>query len=196
MRSILYLHGFHSSPMSEKATIFKRFVQEHHSDIEVIAPQLAVHPQPAIAQITDLVEQHKESLIGVVGSSLGGYLSTYLHNEFNLPAVVINPAVKPFELLSAYLGKQVQPVTGEEYELAEHHMMELKTAYQSTVRVPDKVWLLQQEKDEVLDFQQALDHYQGCKVTFELGGNHAFVGFDRFPAQIVEFLVTHSFSSQ
>jgi hypothetical protein len=128
--------------------------------------------------------------MGVVGSSLGGFLSTFLHNNFDLPVVVVNPAVRPFELLSDYLGPQVHPITNQAYRLEERHMEALKSMYQDDIRNTDSVWLLQQEGDEVLDYRQALEKYQGCKITFESGGSHAFDDFDQHLPNIVEFLLS------
>ena len=190
MQYILYLHGFHSSPLSQKATEFKRYVDTLEG-IDVIAPQLPVYPEQAAQLVTQIMQDLHGQIIGVVGSSLGGFLSTYIHNEFGIPAVVINPAVRPFELLSSYLGPQTQPITGENYVLETHHMLELKALYQPQIAKPQAVWLLQQEGDEVLDYRQALEHYQFCKQTVEPNGNHAFERFQRFPAQIVEFIFEH-----
>lgn len=185
MQKILYLHGFHSSPNSEKTTIFTNYVNQYCPEIEVIAPQLPCKPDQVVTVLDKLVETHRFD--GVIGSSLGGYLATYLHNKLSIPAVVINPAVKPFELLSDYIGEQTHPITGEVYTLNESDMHELKRLYQNELKQPKLIWLLQQEKDEVLDYRQALDRYRDCKVTFELGGNHSFEGFDRFVTQIIEF---------
>lgn len=188
MRYILYLHGFHSSPNSQKAVMFKQVVEQHFVDITVLVPQIKVLPDDAIVQINAIMGSYKDDIIGIVGSSLGGYFATYLHNKFNKPIVVINPAVKPFELLNDYLGEQIQPITGEVYSLGESDMMRFKSLYQPHFDKPEWVWLLQQEKDEVLDYRQALERYQGCKVTFELGGSHGFDQFERYPLQLVEFL--------
>ena len=189
MASILYLHGFHSSPQSQKSLLFKQQLTQSHPNIQLIAPQLPAIPEQAVTLITDLVEQHKQDLIGVVGSSLGGYFATYLHNQYRLPIVVVNPAVRPFELLIDYLGWQVHPITGEKYQLKLEYMDTLKRLYAEEVAEPDKVWLLQQEEDEVLDYRQALKHYSQCKIHFESGGSHEFEGFERFPSAIVDFLL-------
>ncbi len=185
MHNVLYLHGFHSSPSSAKITIFQEYINQHCKHINLIAPQLPCKPK----QVLDLLEQllEKYEFSAVIGSSLGGYLATFIHNKVNIPAVVINPAVKPFELLHDYLGEQIHPITGQQYELTEQDMVDLKSLYQAQIKTPKKVWLLQQEKDEVLDHREALERYKDCNITFELGGDHSFVGFDRFVAQIVEF---------
>ena len=189
MQKILYLHGFHSSPYSEKALIFKRAVEESSLELDLIAPQLPVYPGDAIGMLHDIWHQHGADLIGVVGSSLGGYLATYLHNEFSLPIVVVNPAVRPFDLLADYLGPQVQPITNQAYELRDLHMTQLKKIYAPRVKLPDRVWLLQQEGDEVLDFRQAVEHYTDCKISLEPNGNHGFEKFERFGVEIIEFLL-------
>ena len=96
--AILYLHGFNSSPKSEKANETLAYFQAHHPDILVLVPQLSVYPLEAIEQIKTLVAEHQANLAGVIGSSLGGYLATWVAETYGIKAVLINPAVKPFEL--------------------------------------------------------------------------------------------------
>ena len=53
---------------------------------------------------------------------------------------------------------------------------------------PERLWILQQQEDEVLDYRKALTEYQFARLSLECGGNHAFTGFERYPAQIIHFL--------
>ena len=186
---LLYIHGFNSSPFSHKAQVMVQYCKENRPDIKVIVPRLPSYPQEAVEFLIYLIEKHKtEFTIGLVGSSLGGYLSTWLSEQYGYKAVLINPAVKPYELLADYLGKQTNPYTGEGYFLESHHMIELQDLLVKTVTTPESLWLLQQEGDEVLDYRQAVEKYLNCKQTIEKEGDHSFIGFERFPEKIIQFL--------
>ncbi len=186
---LLYIHGFNSSPLSMKASLMREYCQQHRPDIKVVVPQLPCFPQQAAQMLLDIIEQHKEEYrIGLVGSSLGGFMSTWLNSKFGFNAVLVNPAVKPYELLVDYLGEQTNPYTDETYTLEACHIDELKALDVQSITSPESFWLLQQTDDEVLDFRQAVDKFAQAKQTVEQGGDHSFVGFERYPAKIIEFL--------
>ncbi|EKT60062.1 esterase YqiA [Providencia sneebia] len=188
MSTLLYIHGFNSSPLSEKANTLKLWLAEHHPDIKMIVPQLPNYPEPAAKMLEDIILQHQDSPIGLVGSSLGGYFSIWFSQRFNLPAVVVNPAIRPFELLQNFLGENTNPYTHETYFLEPKHIDELKNFYCEKVKYPELIWLLQQMGDEVLDYRQAVTHLAECKQTVEPQGNHAFVGFENYLPEIIRFL--------
>jgi predicted esterase YcpF (UPF0227 family) len=186
---LLYIHGFNSSPLSMKANLMREYCQQHRPDIKVIIPQLPCFPQLAAQLLLDIVEQYQNDYrIGLVGSSLGGFMSTWLNSQFGFKAVVVNPAVKPYELLVDYLGEQTNPYTNETYTLETCHIDELKALDVQSIASPDAFWLLQQTEDEVLDYRQAVNKFAQSKQTVEQGGDHSFVGFERYPAKIIEFL--------
>ncbi|MDK9759894.1 esterase YqiA [Vibrio sp. D173a] len=186
---LLYIHGFNSSSRSHKANVMAEYCAEHRPDIKVLVPQLPSFPAMAAAHLKDVVEQHKDQYqIALVGSSLGGYLSTWLNAHYGFKAAVVNPAVKPYELLSEYLGEQVNPYTNEHYVLEQKHIEELKALDVASISQPSDFWLLQQTEDEVLDYRQAVTKFQGAKQTVEEGGDHSFVDFERYPQKIIEFL--------
>ncbi|TOO00866.1 esterase YqiA, partial [Vibrio parahaemolyticus] len=174
---LLYIHGFNSSPLSMKANLMREYCAQHRPDIKVIVPQLPCFPEQAAQLLLDIVEQYKDDYnIGLVGSSLGGYMSTWLNAKYGFKAVVVNPAVKPYELLVDYLGEQTNPYTHETYTLEVCHIDELKALDVQSIASPNSFWLLQQTEDEVLDYLQAVDKFAKAKQTVEQGGDHSFVG--------------------
>ncbi|NNN45860.1 MULTISPECIES: esterase YqiA [unclassified Vibrio] len=186
---LLYIHGFNSSPQSHKAQVMLRYCAEHRPDIKVVVPKLPPFPQQAADLLLQMVAAYqKQYRIGLVGSSLGGYLATWLNAQFSCPAVLVNPAVRPYELLADFLGEQQNPYTGERYVLDHSHIKELKALDIPVIHNLDQFWLLQQMGDEVLDYRQAVAKYQHARQTVEPNGNHSFVDFERYPQQIIQFL--------
>lgn len=186
---LLYIHGFNSSPLSHKANVMKGYCDTYRPDIKVVIPQLPCFPEQAAQTLLELIEQyHSDYQIGLVGSSLGGYMSTWLNSRFGFKAVLVNPAVKPYELLLDYLGEQENPYTHERYTLEHRHIDELKALDVETLNNPSDFWLLQQTEDEVLDYRQAVAKFALSKQTVEQGGDHSFIDFERYPQPIIEFL--------
>lgn len=172
-----------------KANLMKAYCEEHRADIKVVIPQMPCFPEQAKQLLIELIEEYKNDYrIGLVGSSLGGFMSTWLNHLYGFPAVVVNPAVRPYELLQDYLGEQTNPYTNHTYILEQQHVEQLKALDVSTLSNPSDFWLLQQEDDEVLDFRQAVTKFSQSKQTVEKGGDHSFVGFERYPEQIIAFL--------
>ena len=153
-----------------------------------MCPQLDNYPANAIEQVLQLIEQYQHGNLGFIGSSLGGFYATYLAERYQSKAVLVNPAVKPYELLQDYLGEHTHPHTGQVFTLQQQHMQQLLELDVAELTIPENFWLLAQTEDETLDYRQAEIKYQGCKQNIEPGGDHSFVGFERYLPQITEFL--------
>ncbi|MCB6183427.1 alpha/beta fold hydrolase [Leeia sp. TBRC 13508] len=181
---LLYLHGFQSSPRSAKAWELGRYIDAlGRSDLMV--PMLPDRPMAAADVMCELVEKSSEPLC-LVGSSLGGFYAQWLAEKYALPAILINPAVEAPTLLASRLGLHRNPYTGCEYRLTD---LDLAVWRQMALPVtnPDRYWLMQQKGDEVLDYQAAVAHFQGAKITLEEGGSHRFDGFDVWLPQIISY---------
>jgi len=178
MKALIYLHGFNSSPQSEKARLTCEFFEKRDSCFKVYVPALPSGPVDAIQIVDELIQTlGQKTIVGFIGSSLGGYYSLYFQHRYQLPVVLINPAIKPYTLLLDYLGENVNLYTGERYKVEMTHMSELKSLEVSPMLSPDKTFLLTQVADEVLMFQQAVTFLDGAKMWIQPGGSHAFDDF-------------------
>lgn len=190
-KHLLYIHGFNSSPKSLKAELTKKYFQENTNNVKFHCPQIANSPIQAINQLESILTQnninHCQNQWFVMGSSLGGYFSTYLAEKYALKAVLINPAVKPFDLMTDYIGKQVNPYTEEEYWVKDTHIDELKMLYCD--KITEKNYqVMVQTADEVLDYQQAVLKYQGSQLIVQEGGDHSFTNYESMLPKICKFL--------
>ena len=123
-RSILYLHGFNSSPASTKARQLSRLMDAIGLAEALQVPALDNHPQRALEQLEELLPTLGRPLL--VGSSLGGYYATVLAERHGLRALLINPAVRPWQLLEGRLGVQHNYHSGEGWWLTEGHLRALE----------------------------------------------------------------------
>jgi len=185
---LLSLHGFHSSPESLKARQLAEYIENHHPEITFLCPQLPCLPDQMWQLIESIFKKHADATIGVVGSSLGGYLATQVVETYHNKVVLVNPAVTPYLLLQTYQGEQTHPYTGEAYQIDQLFMENLKALDVERLNYPENSWVLLQQGDEVLDYRQATLKYQDCKMTCETGGDHSFIGFERFIPDIIKFL--------
>lgn len=184
---LFYIHGFNSSPQSIKARLLGEAVRRF-PHVRYHVPALPYDPREAIRILTDAISGCLPGPVGLVGSSLGGFYGTWAAERFDLPLVLVNPAVRPYELLKDYLGENENIYTGEKYRFTEEHVQYLKTLDVEPVTRPERYLLLTQTGDEVLDYRQGVARYAGCRQIVEAGGSHGFDGFERHFDTIFAFL--------
>ena len=184
---ILYIHGFNSSPLSQKAKSFSAWCK-NHGHIKVLVPELSYDPAQAISQLEALINNHLDSMRLLVGSSLGGYYATYLCEKYDLKGVLINPAVSPCKTLGKeFLGLQKNYYSGKEYELTMEHVNYLATLDVNSLQSPANYFLLVQTGDEVLDYQLAVEKYKGARQEIQQRGSHSFDNFEAVIPDIIDF---------
>ena len=186
MTNILYIHGFNSSPLSMKAELTRQYFSKHHPTIRFHCPQIASSPKVVVAQLDAIVARASDEKWLFIGSSLGGYFATYLAEKYHAKAALINPAVKPYELLKDYLGEQINPYTNECYQVKSQHMIELKILERENISKNNYMVMLQ-TGDEVLDYQQAVEKYRHCQLVVEQGGDHSFINYENSLPKIALF---------
>jgi predicted esterase YcpF (UPF0227 family) len=185
---LLYLHGFNSSPQSYKAELIADFMKDKKCSDLLICPQIPTIPEEAKHYLEQLVEEtlyHHQ--LSFVGSSLGGYYATYLAEKYGGSAVLINPSVRPYETLKAYLGDNKFYFEDGCWEFEEKHIQQLKDLNVAEITRIERYLVLLQTGDETLDYKEAVLKYNESRCIIEQGGDHSFVGLERHLAQIMEF---------
>jgi predicted esterase YcpF (UPF0227 family) len=172
---ILYIHGFNSSALSFKAGLLRKRMAELRRGREYLCPELPHEPQLAMSLLERIVLQHA-GRVALIGSSLGGFYATWLAERYGVRAVLVNPAVRPYQLLERSLGLQTNLYTGAQYELTRAHLDALRTFEVDSI-TPERYLLMACTGDEVLDYREAVGRYGGAEQLVIEGGDHGFSDF-------------------
>jgi predicted esterase YcpF (UPF0227 family) len=181
---LIYIHGFNSSAHSFKARLLRERMMALGRGAEFRCPELDHRPSRAIEQLEEVIE-HADAPVRLIGSSLGGYYATYLAEKHAVRAALVNPAVRPYDLLAAYIGPQRNLYTGAGYEFTAQHLAELRAL--DVPVTPGRYLLLVATGDEVLDHRMATSKYQGCEQIVVRGGDHGFAGFASHIDAVLDF---------
>jgi uncharacterized protein len=182
---LIYVHGFNSAPGSYKARLVGERMRVLGRENDYMVPALPHRPAEAMALLRGLVEQHPRATL--IGSSLGGYYATWLAEQYaGLRVALVNPAVRPYNLLRGLLGPQKNIYTGDQYELTAQHIEELQ-ALEVTAITPARYFLLTRTGDEVLDYRLAVEKYRGARQSVIPGGDHGFGDFADYLDDVLAF---------
>ncbi|MCL1144067.1 YqiA/YcfP family alpha/beta fold hydrolase [Shewanella gaetbuli] len=187
---LLYIHGFNSSNRSEKAVQTAQYIQRNYPDLSFYQPQLPSDVDEAMALLTQITEKAlaDNQPLRFIGSSLGGYFSSYLAEKYGGKAVLVNPAVNPYDLFEEFLGPQYNPYTDEHYQVLPKDRNAVAQYDTHVIYHPDRFLVLLQTGDEVLDYRLALQKYHCCELYIEPNGDHSFVGYEQQLDKICRFL--------
>ena len=172
------MHGLNSAGSSHKAQVFR----ENLPHIEVLSPTYpAQSPDEAAARLSEFMGETlqcisaKEPLL-IVGSSMGGFYGVWIAERFEVDhLVMINPALRPWNLLPEVKGPQYNAARDLHYELTEA-MIEATRSYHlepGQGRIPTT--LLLDEGDELIDSRRTAQAYRDHgSIHLFPGGSHQF----------------------
>ena len=92
-KKILYVHGFGSSGQSGTVTLLRTLLPS----VTVIAPDLPIHPDEALALLHSLCDEEQPDLI--IGSSMGGMFTEQLTGY---DRILVNPAFNMGDTMSSH----------------------------------------------------------------------------------------------
>ena len=206
--NIIYIHGLDSDANSTKGLLLERYCQQYHPDINVLRPDLNKSPVQVFEQLVSLIEtldsnenkevrnikdisNHKNTVL--IGSSLGGYLSTLVSNHIGCPALLLNPSTQPHMTLQRFsddnlLDSKNSPLTDKVlhktaggWSITQSDLQWFADHQLSEVNYPEKIAVFIKEGDELLnpELSKAFYQKQGSVVTLQAGGDHRFSDFDK-----------------
>lgn len=183
---LIYVHGFNSSALSYKAGLLRTHMAGLGLAQHFACPELSHRPAQAMAQLQKLVAEHAPSTVTLVGSSLGGYYATAVVENLGARAILVNPAVRPYDLLQTMVGPQKNLYTGDTYEFTTNHLDELHALEVDHI-TPGRYLLITATGDEVLDYRAGVERYVGCEQIIVSGGDHGFREFENHLDAVITF---------
>lgn len=188
--TLLYLHGFLSSPASQKARETLEYARQQGLHDCLHIPALTQGPAATVADLRLWLAGQRPDSVAVIGSSLGGFYASVLAEAFDLPAVLINPAVQPHQYWRDYVGTHRNFHSNEEHEVTREHVAELEALDPGAIVRPDKYRVYLQRQDEVLDYRQAVARFGAPQCVIRDDGSHAYENFAAELPAVFRFLLS------
>lgn len=174
MKKAIFLHGFYASGSCPMAVALKDALK---GDIEVLTPDLPLHPREALAFVRELCKQERPDML--IGNSNGAFLAQMLATESKIPALLGNPHLKMSEFVAARVGENrykspridgnqkfiIEPSLVDEFAELEAHQWDNWSPSMRTHCVG-----LFGEKDTLAHFELEIrEHYDGI---YHFPGDH------------------------
>ena len=190
MPTLLYLHGFRSSPQSAKARVTAQRVERINLQraesgkplVRWLCPQLPPSPREAMLMCRALLDGTPAEELALIGSSLGGFYATWLAHTLGARAALLNPAIDPARDLRGQIGTLAawhDPAL--QFRFTAAHVDELHALEVGDVRAPvpnpQQYFVIIAQGDEVLDWREMAARYRGAQCTVLPGGDHALSGY-------------------
>ena len=100
MHKILFLHGFFASGQCVPAMALR---EAFAGRVEVITPDLPMHPKEAVSFIRELIDREHPDLL--IGNSCGAFYAQMVAPVAGLPALLGNPHFRMTEFLRQRIGE-------------------------------------------------------------------------------------------
>ena len=208
--NLIYIHGLDSDANSTKGMLLEKYCQHHHSDINVLRPDLNKSPQDVFDKLISLVEEwDSDSKVVFVGSSLGGYFSTLVSNHTGCAALLLNPSTQPHVTLQRFAHdlllnhdsnegqgedelpkNQILYTTAGGWDITSADLQWFADHQLSEIHYPKKIAVFIKEGDELLnpELSKAFYQQQGSTVILQAGGDHRFSDFGEQLPMVINML--------
>jgi predicted esterase YcpF (UPF0227 family) len=186
---LLYLHGFRSSPQSQKAQIMAHYTAHQQPQLHWWCPQLPPSPHEAMALLLAGTADWPRASMAVIGSSLGGFYATCLAEKTGCRVVLLNPAVNPARDLEKHIGEQTNWHDSQSrFFFQPEFVQQLRDLPDTTLRHPERTLAVIAQGDEVLDWREMQTRYAGASLRLIAGSNHGLSDFELHLPAVLAFL--------
>ena len=171
-RPLIYIHGFRSSPLSEKSRAFKEaFPEITHATYDTL------HADVGFRQLDKIIQEALASKPILVGSSLGGFWAYQFANKYALTCVLLNPCMTPEVTLQPDIGVVENMYTGEKGTMTESDLQQY--ANYRLQGEPTACVVLHEKGDELIPYQESITNFEGkARLVLIEGGSHSFEHLD------------------
>jgi len=189
---ILYLHGFRSSPRSTKASLVAQAVHQAGKADDWHCPQLPPCPRDAIDLANSLIEKevgrgmNPQHDLVILGSSLGGYYAGCLAERWGCRALLFNPVIYAARDLATQVGEHAMWDSPERFHFLPEYVDELAEMACGRPAQPERYYLMAAKGDEVLDWREMVDWYQGCELRLLENSDHGISDFEQWLPEVLE----------
>jgi len=173
-KKILFLHGFFASGQCVPALALRDAFAEK---VQVLTPDLPLHPKEAMNLIKDICEREKPDLL--IGNSCGSFYAQMLAPIVGVPALLGNPYFQMTEFLKQRIGEHEyksprsdgnQKFVINDALIQEFAELEATQFNNCNPYYKDRVWGLFGEQDTLAHFEPLfLAHYTH---SFHFPGGH------------------------
>jgi len=174
MKKIIFLHGFYASGQCVPAMALREAFRDK---VEVLTPDLPMHPQEAVRFIKELCDREKPDML--VGNSCGSFYAQMIAPKIGIPALLGNPHFQMTEFLKSRIGIHQyksprqdghQDFIIDEQLISEFAEMELHQFENCTSYGKEHIWGLFGEQDTLAHFEPLFfEHYTH---SFHFPGGH------------------------
>ena len=141
-----------------------------------------------MAMVTIYIDQSKADRIVVIGSSLGGFYANYLAEKYACKVVALNPAVRAARELAPHVGMMTAYDSDEPFDFRPEYIDELKALQVERISDPSRYFLIAAKGDELLDWNEMSQFYQGAKQLILEGSDHGIADYSDHLPKVMEFI--------
>ena len=186
--TVIYLHGFLSSGSSNKARVLRSVAPKYGWSVE--APDLNTSPEEACGIIQALYQRVSAlGPVAFVGGSLGGFYAAWMAQKTGCKAVLVNPAVSPWEVVDRYIGVHQLVGSDKTLEVKPEFSEQLRKIAVGKFKDASRILLFLTTGDEVLDWQSSARLYDTCPSLVVDGSDHMVSNFADYADDVMRFLV-------